>query len=544
MARVVCYMILGIHDGHDAGAVLIEGERIFAVNEERLNRIKKYRGFPEMSVAKVLEMADVSPEEVDVIAVAGIFRKQKRLLELEENLRKTFGPDFKRKVLFVEHHLAHSASAYYTSGWREAVALSIDAAGDGLSSSVYIGREGEMIRIAQSTYIDSLGDFYSSVTELLGFKPMRHEGKVMSLAAYGRPAYDLSNIIELNGLSFDNHLGVVGVEATRKLAGLFGYPLRHSRGIALQMKRGNLEGELQKKAIEIAASAQAHLEKLIEELGLKLGGYDLPLAYAGGVAQNVKANAVLRQVVGDDNLWVFPAMDDGGLAFGAAIFVKAQFERLEGKWRPFKLEHVYLGPSYRKEEVEEFLKGEGVEFEEVDDVPGLVADTLVEGRLVGFFQGAMEFGPRALGNRSILADPRDESVKKRLNVALQRDVFQPFAPSILWERAEEYLEDLDGTPNEFMTMSYTASKEFRKGAPAVVHVDGTTRPQAVRREINPSYHDVIKAFERRTGLGAVLNTSFNMHGEPIVCSPADALKTFRNAGLDVLVVEGFAVWGS
>ena len=366
----------------------------------------------------------------------------------------------------------------------------------------------------------------------------------MSLAAYGRPAYDLSNIIELNGLSFDNHLGVVGVEATRKLAGLFGYPLRHSRGIALQMKRGNLEGELQKKAIEIAASAQAHLEKLIEELGLKLGGYDLPLAYAGGVAQNVKANAVLRKIFGDDALWVFPAMDDGGLAFGAAIFVKAQFERLEGKWRPFKLEHVYLGPSYRKEEVEEFLKGEGVEFEEVDDVPGLVADTLVEGRLVGFFQGAMEFGPRALGNRSILADPRDESVKKRLNVALQRDVFQPFAPSILWERAEEYLEDLDGTPNEFMTMSYTASKEFRKGAPAVVHVDGTTRPQAVRREINPSYHDVIKAFERRTGLGAVLNTSFNMHGEPIVCSPADALKTFRNAGLDVLVVEGFAVWGS
>ena len=401
-----------------------------------------------------------------------------------------------------------------------------------------------MIRIAQSTYIDSLGDFYSSVTELLGFKPMRHEGKVMSLAAYGRPAYDLSNIIELNGLSFDNHLGVVGVEATRKLAGLFGYPLRHSRGIALQMKRGNLEGELQKKAIEIAASAQAHLEKLIEELGLKLGGYDLPLAYAGGVAQNVKANAVLRKIFGDDALWVFPAMDDGGLAFGAAIFVKAQFERLEGKWRPFKLEHVYLGPSYRKEEVEEFLKGEGVEFEEVDDVPGLVADTLVEGRLVGFFQGAMEFGPRALGNRSILADPRDESVKKRLNVALQRDVFQPFAPSILWERAEEYLEDLDGTPNEFMTMSYTASKEFRKGAPAVVHVDGTTRPQAVRREINPSYHDVIRAFERRTGLGAVLNTSFNMHGEPIVCSPADALKTFRNAGLDVLVVEGFAVWGS
>ncbi len=534
-------MILGIHDGHDAGAALIDGERLFAVNEERLNRVKKYRGFPELSVRKVMEMADASPEDIEIIAVAGIFRKQKRLQELETHLRAVFGPDFKRKVLFVEHHLAHSASAYYTGGWRDALAVSIDAAGDGLSSSIYIARDGEMVRIAQSTYIDSLGDFYASVTELLGFKPMRHEGKVMSLAAYGKPTYDLSSIIELNGLSFDNHLGVIGVDATRKLAELFDYPLRHARDIALQMKRGKLEGKLQKKAMEIAASAQAHLEKLMEELGLRLRSKGLPIAYAGGVAQNVKANAVLRRVLGDENLWVFPAMDDGGLAFGAAVFVRAQMKRLDGKWRPFKLEHVYLGPAYRKDEVEKLLRSEGVEYEEVD-VPSFVADALVEGRLVGFFQGAMEFGPRALGNRSILADPRDEGVKERLNVALKRDVFQPFAPSILWEKAERYLEDLNGRPNEFMTMSYTASEEFRKEAPAVVHVDGTTRPQAVRKEVNPTYYGVIEAFERRSGLGAVLNTSFNMHGEPIVCSPGDALRTFRTAGLDVLVVEGFAVW--
>ena len=533
-------MILGIHDGHDAGAVLIDGDRIFAVNEERLNRIKKYRGFPELSVRKVLEMVNASPEDVEIIAVARIFRKLSRLRELEANLKGLFGPDFKGKVLFVEHHLSHSASAYYTSGWRDALAVSIDAAGDGLSSSVYVARDGEMIRIAQSTYVDSLGDFYASVTELLGFRPMRHEGKVMSLAAYGKPAYDLSAIIELNGLGFDNHLGVIGVEATRRLAEFFEYPLSRAREIANQMKRGKLDGELQKKAIEIAASAQKHLEKLVEELGLELKSYNLPVAYAGGVAQNVKANAVLRGVLGDENLWVFPAMDDGGLAFGAAVFVKAQIERLDGRWRPSTLEHVYLGPAYGEEGVEEFLRSEGVEYKEVD-VPSFVADALAEGKLVGFFQGAMEFGPRALGNRSILADPRDESVKERLNVALKRDVFQPFAPSMLWERAKKYLEDLDGRPNEFMTMSYTASESFRGEAPAVVHVDGTTRPQAVRREVNPTYYGVIKAFERRSGLGAVLNTSFNMHGEPIVCSPADALRTFKKAGLDVLVVEGFAV---
>ncbi|WP_048148419.1 carbamoyltransferase family protein [Palaeococcus ferrophilus] len=535
-------MILGVHDGHDAGVVLIDGERIFAVNEERLNRVKKYRGFPELSVRKVLEMANASPEEVEAIAVAGIFRKQSRLIALEENLKAIFGKDFKRKVIFVEHHLAHSASAYYTSGWRDAIALSIDAAGDGLSSSIYVARDGEMIRMAQSTYLDSLGDFYASVTELLGFKPMRHEGKVMSLAAYGRPAYDLSSIIELNGLTFENHLKVVGVEATKKLAELFKYPLKHAKEIAMQMKRGKLEGKLQRKAIGIAASAQAHLEKLVEELGLRLNEHSLPVAYAGGVAQNVKANAVLRHVFGDDNLWVFPAMDDGGLAFGAAIFIKAQFERLDGKWRPSKLEHVYLGPEYSEEEIEGILKEEGVEYGEVSDVSGFVADALVEGELVGLFNGRMEYGPRALGNRSILADPRDESVKERLNVALKRDVFQPFAPSMLWQKAGEYLEDLNGEPNEFMTMSYTASEEFREAAPAVVHVDGTTRPQAVRKKVNELYYSTIEEFNKKAGIGAVLNTSFNMHGEPIVCSPADALESARKAGLDVLILAPFAVY--
>ncbi|WP_048165528.1 carbamoyltransferase family protein [Palaeococcus pacificus] len=530
-------MIIGIHDGHDAGAVLIDGEKIYAVNEERLNRVKKYRGFPELSLKKVLEMAQATPEDIELIAVAGIFRKRSRLLELEANLKAIFGNEFKRKILFVEHHLAHSASAYYTSGWREALALSIDAAGDGLSSSIYIGRDGEMIRISQSTYLDSLGDFYASITELLGFKPMRHEGKVMSLAAYGEPTYDLSNIIELNGLSFDNKLGLIGVEATKKLAELFSYPLSKAKEIALQMKKGSLEGEIQRKAIEIAASAQKHLEELVDELGIKLTEYGLPLAYAGGVAQNVKANAVLRAHFPD--IWVFPAMDDGGLALGAALFVKAQFERLDGKWKPFKLEHVYLGPSYDEEQIETVLKEEGVKYEEVGDVPSFVADSLVEGRLVGYFQGAMEYGPRALGNRSILADPRDEGVKKKLNVALNRDVFQPFAPSMLEERIDEYLED--AYPNKFMTMSYMATERMIEEAPAVVHIDGTTRPQTLTNEDNLRYYEIIKRFEKATGVGIVLNTSFNMHGEPIVCSPQDALKSFRKAKLDILVLESFVI---
>lgn len=532
-------MIVGIHDGHDAGAVLIDGTRIYAINEERLNRIKKFRGFPTLSLESVLGMAGAEPGDVEIIAIAGIFRKRSRLLELEKNLKKTFGEDFKRKVLYVEHHLAHASSAYYTSGWRDALALSIDAAGDGLSSSIYVARDGEMIRIAQSTYLDSLGDFYASITELLGFKPMRHEGKVMSLAAYGKPSYELSSIIELNGLSFDSKLKLIGIEATKKLAEFFGYPLEKAKAIAHSMKRGKLDGKLQRKAIEIAASAQRHLETLIGELGMRLTEYGLPLAYAGGVAQNVKANAVLRRFF--PGLWVFPAMDDSGLAMGAALYARAQMERLDGSWKPFKMEHVYLGPDYDEEKIEEILKRERVAYEERGDVEGLVADSLSEGVIAGFFQGRMEYGPRALGNRSILADPRDRGVVERLNLALNRDVFQPFAPSILEERIEEYLEDPH--PNKFMTMSYEARERMRDEAPAVVHVDGTTRPQTLTEEDNPKYHRVIRYFERNTGLPMVLNTSFNMHGEPIVCSPLDALRSFGRAKLDLLILEKFVVWG-
>ncbi|WP_456326045.1 carbamoyltransferase family protein [Palaeococcus sp. (in: euryarchaeotes)] len=526
-------MIVGIHDGHDAGAVLIDGGQIYAVNEERLNRIKKFRGFPSLSLKKVLEMAGAEPEDVKIIAIAGIFRKHSRLLELEKNLEKIFGKNFKSRVLYVEHHLAHASSAYYTSGWREAIALSIDAAGDGLSSSIYVARDGEMIRIAQSTYLDSLGDFYASITELLGFKPMRHEGKVMSLAAYGKPSYDLSNIIELNGLSFDNKLKLVGIEATKRLAELFGYPFERAKEIAHSMKRG----KLQRKAVEIAASAQKHLENLIEELGIKLTKYGLPLAYAGGVAQNVKANAILRKSF--PNLWVFPAMDDSGLAMGAALYAKAQLERLEGNWKPFKMKHVYLGPAYSRDEIEDFLRHEGLRYEERQDIEGFIADSLSEGNIIGFFQERMEYGPRALGNRSILADPRNREVVERLNLALNRDVFQPFAPSILERKLEEYLED--PYPNKFMTMSYRARENMKREAPAVVHVDGTTRPQTLTEEDNARYHEVIEHFEKNTGVPMVLNTSFNMHGEPIVCSPLDALRSFRRAKLDLLILETFIV---
>ncbi|WP_457753637.1 carbamoyltransferase C-terminal domain-containing protein, partial [Thermococcus sp.] len=349
---------------------------------------------------------------------------------------------------------------------------------------------------------------------------------------------DLSTIIELNDLTFENHLKVVGIEATKKLAEFFNFPFERAKEVSANLKKGQLSGKLEQKAIEIAASAQRHLEKIVDELGLKLTKYGVPLAYAGGVAQNVKANMILRRHFPD--LWVFPAMHDGGLAFGAAVYVKSQLERLDGRWRPSKLRHVYLGPSYSEGEIEDFLKKDRAEYEEINDVSKFVSDSLIDGKIVAFFQGKMEFGPRALGNRSILADPRNEGVKEKLNLALKRDVFQPFAPTILEEKIEDYLAD--PYPNKFMTMSYYATEEFAREAPAVVHVDGTTRPQTLERDDNPKYYDIIKLFEKQSGVGAVLNTSFNMHGEPIVCSPRDALNSFRKAKLDVLVLEKFAIY--
>jgi len=503
--------ILGIHDGHDAGAVLIDGKAVKAVSEERFTRVKLQRGFPLRSVEYLLH----GNAEVDYVAIAGLFRRKRRLENLDMHLSHLIGEDWRRRAIFVEHHVAHAASAYLTSGYGEAVVLSLDAAGDGLSSSLFVARGPEMVRVGSSTYIDSVGDFYASVTELLGFTPMKDEGKVMSLAAYGRPLYDLSAAMEVMYPSFRNRLGTVGREATEVLSRLLSFSAEPQDVEA--MKRG----EVLRRYADIAASAQRHLERMLEEYGLRLRNeYGLPLAYAGGVAQNVRANFVLLRTLG--SLWVHPHMGDGGLAMGAALYLKASFDALDGKWRPWRMPHVYLGPD----------PGDIQRGEEAD--PGMVAELLAEGEIVAVCRGPMEYGPRALGNRSILADPRAPDVVGRLNAMLDRDAFQPFAPSVLEGYGPSCF--LDYAENRFMTVSFPAGEEFAEAAPAVVHVDGTSRPQEVGVE-NPFFREVIRRFHRETGVPAVLNTSLNIHGEPIALSSRDALITARRAGIRHLVLN-------
>ncbi|WP_457615146.1 carbamoyltransferase family protein [Methanopyrus sp.] len=510
--------VVGIHHGHDAGAALIRnGKIVAAANEERFSRKKFHRGFPERSLRFVLERSD----EVDVLAVAGLYRKRKDLQRVREVAEELEIP-----VYLVEHHTAHAASAYYTSGFDRCLTITVDAAGDGLSATVWVCERGEMHRIATESYYDSLGDFYANVTELLGFKPMKDEGKVMCLAAYAEPdpgsvEWIRREVIDVEEGRIINRLGAISGEAVRLL--------KRSRLAEMERKRA-------------AAVAQKALEELLlEYFGHYVGEHgEDRVAYAGGVAANVVANMRLREEL-DLDLFVHPNMGDGGLAVGAALWAWAEEELARGRRpEPRRLRNVYLGPEYDEEEVRRELEKRGMtdRAERVGRDPDAIVRELLKGKTVALFQGRMEYGPRALGARSILADPRDRSVVDKLNRDLGRDPFQPFAPTILSENTPEYL--LNPCESPFMTLAFRATEAFRREAPAVIHVDGTTRPQTLRDEL-PFYREVIETFQDRTGLGAVLNTSFNPHGEPIVCSPRDALEAFERGVTDVLWIEGYLI---
>ncbi|MHC1580142.1 MAG: carbamoyltransferase C-terminal domain-containing protein [Methanopyraceae archaeon] len=510
--------VVGIHHGHDAGAALVrDGRIVAAANEERFSRKKLHRGFPEHSLKFVLGRA----EDPDAIAVAGLYRRKRDLDRL-----RALSEELEAPLYLVEHHAAHAASAYYTSGFNRCLTITVDAAGDGLSATVWACERGRMHRVATESYYDSLGDFYANVTELLGLEPMKDEGKVMCLAAYAEPdrrtlEWIESEVITVEEGRIKNLLGAISGEAVRRL------------------KRSPL-AELDRE--RLAATAQRALERLllryfshyVEEYG------ERRVAYAGGVAANVVANMRLREGL-DLDLFVHPNMGDGGLAVGAALWAWAQEELARGRTpRPRRLEHVYLGPEYGRRAVERALERHGLldRAERVGRDPEPLVDRLLEGRTVAVFHGRMEYGPRALGARSILADPRDRAIVDRLNRALGRERYQPFAPTILEERARDYLRRPCRSP--FMTLAFRATERLRREAPAVVHVDGTTRPQTLGDEL-PFYREILEEFEGRTGVGGVLNTSFNLHGEPIVRSPEDAVRALLKGAADALWIEGYLV---
>jgi carbamoyltransferase len=571
-------VILGIADSMTSGAALIkDGILVSAVNEERLNRQKMAWGFPWESIKCVLDIAGVEPEEVDAVAVAtenlffrpralpydGWFKKDEGFLKetllsvssvvplvlgakpilrksyyaikslLTRNrrglitgiLRKNFG--LTCPVKFVDHHFAHACSAYFTSGLRDATVITMDGAGDYSSSKVYLVKDGEFKEFCNIDSFDSIGNYYAYITHICGFKAHKHEGKITGLAAYGKPVY-----VDLLRKFISYEEG-----RTVNKGKLFYWSA--IRGIRNALpKLFNIE--------DLATSMQVLLEevccKYVKYWIEKTGCGDLALA--GGVFANVKLNQRIHELEGVNSVFIHPGMGDEGLAVGAAFALANELSMTNGdRITPYQLRDVYLGPEYSDEEMLREIEEEGLKAEYVEDIEPRIAQILSDGYVVARFAGRMEYGPRALGNRSILYQPTDPSVNDWLNKKLKRTEFMPFAPVTLEEYVDQCYENIKGAEYtaKFMTITFNCTEWMKKHCPAVVHVDNTARPQIIDKGTNPSYYRILEEYKKITGLPSIINTSFNMHEEPIVCTPRDAIRAFKLGHLDYLAMGNFLV---
>lgn len=525
-------MILGIHDGHNSSASLITDNIIkYSLSEERFTRKKNQRSFPNNSIEYILNELNNNDkkekENINIIAVGGLFRRGKRLKYL-----KTFQKKMNIPMLYFNHHLCH-ASLYNLSDFKECLVITMDGGGDGLSSTVSIGNKKGLEIIAQSDTLDSLGDFYASITEVLGFKPMEDEGKVMSLSSYecgGEVDIDIKVIdYDSNIKSFKNYLGVIGHESTKALRNIF-----HLCNI-------NLNSMDFRTKVLISKYAQKTLEntvlKMIEDFSNETG-ID-KIVFSGGVAQNV----LLNKKIGENyDLYVPPFMGDEGLSVGSALLIRERSNKNKIKNKKINLKNTYLGYEILNKNVEtlienNLLKNYKVNFIEDKDIPEVIGNYLINNGIVCLCRGKMEFGPRALGNRSIIALPNKEN-KERINKYLKRDSFMPFAPTILYEYMEDYL--ISPKYNPFMTTLFDVNKNNIEIIRGVVHVDNTTRAQILKREFNNLYYDIINYLYDSIDLPVVLNTSFNIHGEPIVCNELDGIKSFKFVG-DVLLLGNWLI---
>jgi carbamoyltransferase len=563
--------ILGLnaYHGDAAAALVVDGELVAAVEEERLNRVKHSAGFPRLAAAWCLQDAGVRPEQLDHVAVsrnpsANLHRKLLRALrapsagflrnrlanaarvrnvkhELEEALGVEHG-SLRAELHNVEHHQAHVASAFFVSPFEEAAVLSVDGFGDFASTMLAHGRGNRFEVLDRVLFPHSLGIFYTAVTQWLGFPKYGDEGKVMGLAPYGEPAYleQMARLVRLDGDLFELGLEYFvhdkeGVdmtwdEATPVISRVFSERLEELLGPAREPGTP-LEG----KHEDVAASLQTMLERAyLHLLGTLWRRTQTPnLCLAGGVALNAVANGLVRSDTPFRELYIQPAAGDSGTAVGAAYYV---WNQQLGRARGYVMDHAYTGPEFGEEEIEEAVARSGLGARRLDDEElfARVAERIAGGAVVGWFQGRMEFGPRALGNRSIVVDPRRHDMKDILNARVKhREPFRPFAPSLLAERTGDWFEDDYSSP--FMILVYKTREDKRERIPAVNHVDDTGRLQTVTREQNPRYYRLIEEFERRTGVPVVLNTSFN-ENEPIVCTPEEALACFAKTKMDVLVL--------
>ncbi|MFQ5889867.1 MAG: carbamoyltransferase [Gemmatimonadota bacterium] len=568
--------MLGLGDHIDCGTALLEDGRIVAaINDERLVREKMVFGVPRESIRAVLSLTGVRPDQIDIVAVGtrnqhlvpdyvdfrdgwfGLERSRfKQLLfdvgskaarfretipgiekayyllrqpayshrrrELRRILREEFG--ITAPVRFIDHHYCHATSAYYSSDFGpDATVFSIDGGGDAASAKVFDVTDGQIRELHTIPSFDSLGAFYSYITQMCGFKAGRHEGKITGLAAHGEPIYQelLDALLIYRDGTFVN----------------VGHIFFHS---ALGELRRRLPPDFDRA--DISASIQRHAERLVTELvryWLGRTGHG-DVAMAGGVMANVRINQEVHELPEVERCFIHPGMSDVGMGIGAALAAYYDREpRPPINTRCF--DDVYLGPSYSDQDIENALSSEIIDFRRPEDLEAEIAALLSRGAVVARFDGRMEYGPRALGNRSILYQATDPSVNDWLNRALGRTEFMPFAPATLDEEAHRCFVGMEGAERtaRFMTITFDCTGWMKKRCPGVVHVDGTARPQIVRRRDNPSYYRIIAEYHRLTGLPSIINTSFNMHEEPIVCSPGDAIRAFKLGHLDYLAIGPF-----
>jgi carbamoyltransferase len=420
---------------------------------------------------------------------------------------------------FVEHHIAHAASAFHDSPFERAAVMTLDGRGERATTSYWLGEGNDLERIGQVNYPHSLGLLYEEVTDYLGFLRSSDEYKVMALASYGQPRY-------LDEFRAMIHLGENGqyTIASLRLEERFG-PAR-ARGGPLTEKHYDLARSLQQALEEAALSLARWLYDVTETDALCL---------AGGVALNCVMNARLRDRGPFEHIWVQPAAGDSGTALGAALWVDA-LER-QATERAYHMEHAFLGPEYSDEEIEAFLRWSKLPYRRMSNIPEETVDLLAADKVIGWFQGRMEFGPRALGGRSILASPISPDMQARLNEIKDREDFRPVAPVVLEEEAARWFMNAEKSP--FMLFVYDVRPEQAERIPAVRHVDGTARIQTINRAQHPLYYDLLRAFQTRTGVPVLVNTSFNTRSEPVVCSPRDAVECFWTSPLDALVIGSF-----
>jgi len=565
--------ILGIAApfGHDhAAALLIDGKVVAAAEEERFTRKKHADGqLPVNAVKFCLKTAGLAPSDIDYVAhpwsfealrakrweyflrtirtkparaYKKFFRNERELKGQQEFVSKTLeacGFDMGRtKIKWVEHHLAHAASSFYFSGVSEAAVLSIDAGGELVSTLLgYANQEG-IFKVKEIVAPDSLGDFYATMTDYLGFERGDGEYKVMGMAPFGDPSkIDLKHIIRWDDKRKTYHCNDDYVWVNRSKR--FRVEKVYSKKMVQEFGPERQGDGLSEPYIHIAAATQKALEdvtcQLIDAYLKGILEKHGNLCFAGGCALNVAMNRVLLEQPYIKNLWVQPAANDSGTALGAAAYVAAQVgDRCE------VMHHACLGPEFSNKQIEEELGNWPFAFSFEKDICARAAQLLTEDKIVGWFQGRMEWGPRALGNRSILGNPTIRGTADRINAIIKfRENWRPFCPSILKEHAAEILGCAHPAP--FMTIAFKANPEWKKRIPEVVHVDDTCRPQVVDRQYNPKYYRVIDEFYRRSGVPVVINTSLNRRGEPMICSPKDALLMFKESGLEYLAIGDFLV---